>query len=93
LDVPAKKPSNSKYKIEHAKLVESLKAARKYAAYEKAKEEGRVVGPPPELPQCEFDDDDRVQCPICKRRFAEDAAARHIPVCQRMNAGKLRARR
>ena len=27
-------------------------------------------------------EDDRVQCPYCGRRFAEAAAARHIPVCK-----------
>jgi hypothetical protein len=85
-DTP-KKPSSEKYKIEHEKLVESLRAARKYAAYEKAKEEGRAVGPPPELPKYEMADDDRVMCPYCGRKFAEEAAARHMPVCQRMNGG------
>lgn len=27
-------------------------------------------------------EDDRVQCPNCGRRFAEEAAARHIPICK-----------
>lgn len=83
---PKKKPS--KFKQEHEKLVEALRAARKVQAYEKAKEEGRAVGPPPELPKYEIEDDDRVQCPYCGRKFGQEAAQKHIAVCERMNAGK-----
>lgn len=81
------RPKPSKYKAEHQKLVESLRAARKYQAYEKAREEGRAVGPPPELPKYEIEDDDRVQCPHCGRKFGAEAAQRHISVCERMNGG------
>ena len=81
------RPKPSKYKAEHEKLVASLRAARKYQAYEKAKEEGRAVGPPPELPKYEMEDDDRVQCPICGRKFGAEQAQRHIAVCERMNGG------
>lgn len=81
------RPKPSKYKAEHEKLVASLRAARKYQAYEKAKEEGRAVGPPPELPKYEIEDDDRVQCPICGRKFGPEQAQRHIAVCERMNGG------
>lgn len=81
------RPKPSKYKAEHEKLVEALRAARKFQAYEKAKEEGRAVGPPPELPKYEMEDDDRVQCPICGRKFGAEQAQRHIAVCERMNGG------
>lgn len=84
---PVKK---SNYKAEHEKLVEAMRAARKLQAYEKAREEGRAVGPPPDLPKYEIENDDRVDCPHCGRKFAEEAAKRHIPVCERMNAGKSR---
>jgi uncharacterized Zn-finger protein len=84
---PAKRVPNDNYKIEHEKLIESLRAARKYAAYEDAKAQGKAVGPPPDLPKYEIANDDRVQCPYCGRKFAEEAAARHMPVCQRMNGG------
>ena len=77
-----------KYKLEHQRLVESMRAARKLQAYEKAKAEGKAVGPPPEMPAFEMPDDDRVQCPYCGRKFAEEAARRHIPVCERQNAGR-----
>jgi hypothetical protein len=82
---PPKKQSN--YKREHEKLVEALRAARKFTDYEKAREEGKAIGPPPPLPKYEMEDDDRVQCPNCGRRFAAEAAQRHIAVCERMNGG------
>lgn len=85
---PQMKKDPEKYKREHQKLVEALRAARKYQAYEKAKEEGKAVGPPPDLPKYEIEDDDRVPCPYCGRKFAAESAQRHIGVCERMNAGK-----
>ncbi|OHS97520.1 hypothetical protein TRFO_36279 [Tritrichomonas foetus] len=84
----SKKPS--KFKQEHQKLVEALRAARKIQAYEKAKEEGKAVGPPPELPKYEIEDDDRTPCPYCGRKFGGDAAQKHIAVCERMNGNKGR---
>ena len=83
---PPKKPK-SNFRQQHEKLVESLRAARKYQAYEKAKEEGRAVGPPPEIPKYEIENDDRVACPYCGRKFGEEAAKRHIAVCERMGGG------
>lgn len=84
------KPKPSKFKQEHEKLVEALRAARKIQAYEKAKEEGKAVGPPPELPKYEIADDDRVPCPYCGRKFGAEAAQKHIAVCERMNGGRMR---
>ncbi|OHS98625.1 hypothetical protein TRFO_34957 [Tritrichomonas foetus] len=78
-----------KCKRDHDKMVEQIRAARKYMAYEKALEEGRAVGPPPELPPIE-EPPDLVQCPNCGRKFGEEQAKKHIPVCQRMNSGKNR---
>ena len=77
-----------KYKLEHQRLVESMRAARKLQAYEAAKAAGKDVGPPPEMPAYEMPDDDRVACPYCGRKFAEEAAKRHIPVCERSHAGR-----
>ena len=77
-----------KYKIEHQKLVESMRAARRLQKYENDKAAGKDVGPPPEMPAYEIIDDDRVQCPHCGRKFAEEASKRHIPVCARTNAGR-----
>ncbi|KAK8842592.1 Zinc finger C2HC domain-containing protein 1A [Tritrichomonas musculus] len=76
-----------KCKRDHDKMVEQIRAARKYAAYQKAVEEGRAVGPPPELPPIE-EPPDLVQCPYCGRKFGEEAARRHIPVCERSSFSK-----
>lgn len=83
---PPKAPA-SRFREEHEQLVQALRAARQFTAYEQAKQEGKAVGPPPALPKYEMANDDRVQCPHCGRKFAEEAAARHISVCERMNAG------
>lgn len=80
-----------KYKRDHDKMVENIRAARKYAAYMKAVDEGRAVGPPPELPPIE-EPEGLVQCPNCGRKFGEEAASRHIPVCERMNARRQASR-
>jgi hypothetical protein len=69
-DVP-KRESN--HKREHEKLVEALRAERKFTDYEEAREEGRAIGPPPALPKYEIEDDDRLQCPRCGRKFAAEA--------------------
>ena len=78
-----------KCKRDHDKMVEQIRAARKYMAYQKALEEGRAVGPPPELPPIE-EPPDLVQCPNCGRKFGPEQAKRHIPVCERMNSGRNR---
>lgn len=81
-----------KFKRDHDKMVEQIRAARKYAAYQKAVEEGRAVGPPPELPPIE-EPPDLVPCPYCGRKFGEEAARRHIPVCERTFSSSNRPRR
>ena len=83
-----------KCKRDHDKMVEQIRAARKYAAYEKAVEEGRAVGPPPELPPIE-EPEGLVPCPYCGRKFGEEASKHHIPVCERMNSkrGNTRGRK
>ena len=92
---PAKKPSARpstaststngddipKWKKDHEKMVENIRAARKLAAWEKAKEEGRDVGPPPEMPAFE-EPPGLVQCPVCGRKMGEEAAKHHIPTCK-----------
>lgn len=82
---PTNDESVPKCKRDHDKMVESIRAARRLAAYEKAVEEGKAVGPPPELPPIE-EPPGLVSCPHCGRRFGEEAAKHHIPVCERMNA-------
>lgn len=84
---PSSKTKNGvpKYKIEHEKLISNLRAARQYT--ESAKGGGTPSAPPPPYPD---DDDDREQCPYCGRKFAADAAKRHIPVCERMNGNRAK---
>ena len=76
-----------KWQRDHDKMVESIRAARKYAAYEKAKAEGKAVGPPPEMPAFE-EPEGLVQCPTCGRKMSEEAAKHHFEVCARMNFDK-----
>ncbi|EAY21708.1 hypothetical protein TVAG_237340 [Trichomonas vaginalis G3] len=87
------KPKNEvpKYKKEHEKLVEAMRNARKIQQYEKDVAAGKNVKPP-ELAPIQMDDDDRVTCPICGRKFGKEALARHTPGCEKMNARKLNTR-
>ncbi|KAH0791673.1 Zinc finger C2HC domain-containing protein 1C [Histomonas meleagridis] len=81
-----------KWQKDHDKMVESIRAARKYAAYQKAVEEGRNVGPPPELPPIE-EPPGLVACPHCGRKMSEDALKHHVTGCERMNSRKNATRR
>lgn len=87
---PPNKSKNGvpKYKLEHEKLISNLRAARQFTEYENNKASGKPVGPPPALPSYPEEDDDREPCPYCGRKFAPEAAKRHIPVCQRMSGNK-----
>ena len=89
------KPKVPKYKLEHERLIETLKASRMQIQYEKDLEAGKAVGPPPKLPEYKIIDDDRVECPHCGRKFAKDAAQRHIPTCEKLSqrSGKPRGRK
>ena len=69
-----------KYKREHEKMVQSIRAARKYMKYQKDLEQGKAVGPPPELAPFE-EPEGLVQCPTCGRKMGEEAAKHHFPVC------------
>lgn len=84
---PVKPKSN--FREAHEALVENLRAARKFTEYEKARAEGKAVGPPPQMPKYEMPNDDRQECPFCHRKFGSDALAKHRPVCERMNGGRM----
>lgn len=75
-----------KYKVEHENLVKAMRAARQYGAYEKAKEEGRAVGPPPKMPVMDEMPDDRILCK-CGRRFGQTQYERHIQSCSACHGG------
>ena len=68
--------AGSKWRRDRDQLREAMQAARAYA---KAKKEGGPL-PPPTAPTI---DPSLVPCPHCGRRFNENAAQRHIPICAR----------
>ena len=69
------------WKRKREKMIENIRAARKYEAWEKARAEGKDVGPPPDMPEFE-EPPDLVQCPVCGRKMGEEAAKHHIPTCR-----------
>jgi hypothetical protein len=56
------KPAMSRFREEHEQLVQALRAA-----YKEARQQGKALGPQPALPKYEMANDDRVQCPFCRR--------------------------
>ena len=75
------------WKKKREKMIENIRAARKLEAWEKARAEGKDVGPPPDMPAFE-EPEGLVQCPTCGRKMSEQAAKHHFPVCARMTADK-----
>mmetsp|Transcript_84582 Transcript_84582/g.244427 ORF Transcript_84582/g.244427 Transcript_84582/m.244427 type:complete len:482 (-) Transcript_84582:79-1524(-) len=61
------KAKPNKWRREHEEFVAACRAGR-----------GDETMPPPASSRY---DDGKIQCPHCSRRFAEDAAERHIPIC------------
>lgn len=70
----------SKWKEESKKFRDAMKAAREY---NKAKESGAPLPPPP---VASGPDLSLTPCPHCNRRFSDKAAERHIPQCQNIKA-------
>lgn len=65
-----------KWKMKSEQFRQAMKMAKECTKCEKAgKPLPKAVPTAPDL-------DDRVQCPTCGRRFAEQAAERHIKFCQ-----------
>eukprot|EP00955_Chlamydomonas_euryale_P055631 356174-Chlamydomonas_euryale.AAC.3 len=88
---PAKKPATAaksaaakkaKWKQESAQLRQAMQAARAVTAAQKNGQDIRTV----EIPQLAEEDDDRVLCPTCGRKFNQNAADRHIPQCKDIKA-------
>lgn len=71
---PGKVP---KWKAQHEQLQAAMAAVRHQRAAETTG--GVAMPPPPPVPSAP---DDRVPCPHCNRKFAEDVAERHIPKCK-----------
>lgn len=81
-----------KYKRDHDKIMEAIRRGRKIDAYEKAREAGRAVGPPPE-PVRYDGPNELVNCPHCGRRFSEKALQHHIGACARNGTSGFAQRR
>mmetsp|Transcript_14948 Transcript_14948/g.31186 ORF Transcript_14948/g.31186 Transcript_14948/m.31186 type:complete len:359 (+) Transcript_14948:162-1238(+) len=75
-------PKKAKWKQESAQLRQAMASARAVTAAQKAGKDLRTV----DIPQLAEEDDDRVPCPHCGRKFSQQAADRHIPQCQNIKA-------
>ncbi|KPI83855.1 hypothetical protein ABL78_7105 [Leptomonas seymouri] len=67
-----------KWKVQHEQFQAAMRAVRQQNAGGGGFGNGALAPPPAPIPE-EYDD--RVPCPHCGRKFAEDVAARHIPKC------------
>jgi hypothetical protein len=77
-----------KWKMQSNQLHEAMKQARLIA---KAKRDGVPLSQLPPPPASEFEQqDDRVECPHCGRKFNSAAAERHIPRCQDLGTKPVR---
>ena len=76
-----KEKAKSKWKAQSSMLREAIKASK---AIDKAIKEGKPLS---EIPNMASQvPDDRVPCPHCGRKFAEETAKRHIPKCQNIKS-------
>eukprot|EP01060_Flectonema_neradi_P016157 TRINITY_DN2274_c1_g1_i1.p1 TRINITY_DN2274_c1_g1~~TRINITY_DN2274_c1_g1_i1.p1 ORF type:complete len:832 (+),score=119.26 TRINITY_DN2274_c1_g1_i1:96-2591(+) len=84
---PVVKKEKKDWKAASKSFREAMRSAREV---DTAIKEGKALPPPTYTKE---EDDTRVQCPHCSRKFAEDVAARHIPKCattvNRPNAPKV----
>jgi hypothetical protein len=79
-----KQPKKSNFRAEHAKLIAQMRCARAVP------EDNSRAGPGGRAAPSKYvePEDDRVTCPHCNRKFAEQAAERHIPICERTQKGR-----
>ncbi|CBZ23442.1 conserved hypothetical protein [Leishmania mexicana MHOM/GT/2001/U1103] len=67
-----------KWKVQHEQFQAAMRAVRQQKEAGGGFGSGRLAPPPAPIPE-EYDD--RVPCPHCGRKFAQEVAARHIPKC------------
>ncbi|EGD83463.1 hypothetical protein PTSG_04071 [Salpingoeca rosetta] len=65
------------WREKHKQFIQNIRAARKVQKF--INEGGDVSSLPPPPPS---ENPDYVKCPICSRRFNEDAAERHVKFCE-----------
>ena len=78
-------PANKmpKWKRDHQAFQAAVRAGRQV---KEAQERGIPLSALPPPPSIDPEEDDRVPCPHCGRRFAPKAAERHIPKCSSIQA-------
>ncbi|TPP44093.1 zinc-finger of a C2HC-type family protein [Leishmania donovani] len=67
-----------KWKVQHEQFQAAMRAVRQQKEAGGGFGFGQMAPPPAPIPE-EYDD--RVPCPHCGRKFAQEVAARHIPKC------------
>ncbi|GET85817.1 hypothetical protein, conserved [Leishmania tarentolae] len=67
-----------KWKVQHEQFQAAMRAVRQQQQAGCGFGTGQLAPPPAPIPE-EYDD--RVPCPHCGRKFAQEVAARHIPKC------------
>jgi uncharacterized Zn-finger protein len=76
-EAPTNTQKMPKWQAQHEQLQAAMKAV-------KVANHAQAMGlPPPPMPAVH---DDRVPCPHCGRKYAEDVAERHIPKCANIQA-------
>lgn len=80
-DAPASSAAEkkSKWRTEHQRFMEAVKQSKMIS---QAIKEGKDIRSLPMPASSTTQDDDRTPCPYCGRRFATQAADRHIPHCK-----------
>merc|ERR1712176_1742328 len=81
--------AKKKWKAQSALLRNAVRTSKQI---EDAIKQGKSLNDLPQMPSIPIEDD-RVPCPHCGRKFAEETAKRHIPKCQNMRARPKMLRR
>jgi hypothetical protein len=66
----------SNWRAKHNEFIKTIREAKKVSAYLAKGGDIRDLPPPPPS-----ENPDYIQCPHCQRKFNENAANRHIPIC------------
>lgn len=75
----------SNWRQKHEEFIQAIRSAKQVQAH--LARGGKLTDLPPPPPS---ENPDYIQCPHCKRRFNQQAAERHIPLCANMIHNKPR---
>uniref|UniRef100_H2YHL0 C2HC/C3H-type domain-containing protein n=1 Tax=Ciona savignyi TaxID=51511 RepID=H2YHL0_CIOSA len=81
-------PKRNNWKLKHEDFIQTVRHAKSLSKYEAMG--GNIADLPPPPPSL---NPDYIQCQYCERRFAPQAAERHIPKCKDMKARPTPLRR